>query len=175
MQHNIFLYITISLEKYSLHFFENDLELQSTLSFSKYYNLSYLFRFATKFRCRLNLTMSLGFFDLFVMFLRRDLVIICLRRFLLKCFFYSLVKCVFSWVHDYLKCKQNYFQRLHGFSDLNWSLSSCLKLRYINFFGSNYSNFVFRICIFVHIYIYIYIYHMKMITQTSFKGVWLHK
>ena len=63
-------------------------------------------------------------------------------------FFDSLVKFVSSWEHVYLKCKQNYFQRLLGFSNLNWSLSSCLKLWYINFFGSNFSNFVFRICIF---------------------------
>ena len=33
-----------------------------TLSFSKYFHLAYLFRFATRFRCHLNLTMSLGFF-----------------------------------------------------------------------------------------------------------------
>ena len=84
MQHNIFLYITILFEKCSLHAFQNNLELQSTLSFSKYCNLAYLFRFATKFRCRLNVTMSLGFFNLFALFLRRDLVIFCLRRFLLK-------------------------------------------------------------------------------------------
>ena len=87
MQHNIFLYITILFEKYGLYFFQNDLELQSTLSFSKYCNLDYLLRFATKFRCRLNLTMSLGFFDLFALFLRRDLVIICLQSFLLKWLF----------------------------------------------------------------------------------------
>ena len=44
-------------------------------------NLAYLFRLATKFRCRLNLTMSTGLFDLFALFLRRDIVIICLQRF----------------------------------------------------------------------------------------------
>ena len=89
--------------------------------------------------------MQLGLFDLFALFLRCDLVIICLRRFLLKLgFFDSLVIFLFSWKHVYLKCKQNYFQRLHGFSNLNWSLSSCLKLWYISCFGSNFSNFVFR-------------------------------
>ena len=36
-------------EKYSLHAFQNGLELQSTLSFSKYCNLDYLFRFAAGF------------------------------------------------------------------------------------------------------------------------------
>ena len=45
------------IEKYGLHAFQNSLELQSTLSFSKYCNLACLFRFATRFRCRLNLTM----------------------------------------------------------------------------------------------------------------------
>ena len=43
-------------EKYGLHAFKNSLELQSTLVFSKYCNLSFLFRFSTRFRCRLNLT-----------------------------------------------------------------------------------------------------------------------
>ena len=84
MQHNIFLYITILFEKYGLHFFQNDLKLQPTLSFSKYCNLAYLLRFDTKLLCRLNLAMSLGVFDLFALFLRHDLVIICLQRILLK-------------------------------------------------------------------------------------------
>ena len=83
-------------EKYSLHAFQNDLELQSTLGFSKYCNLAYLFRFATKFCFHLNLIMSLGFFDLFALLLRRDPVIICLRRFLLKWVFDSLVKACLS-------------------------------------------------------------------------------
>ena len=86
---NIFSCILLFLfEKYGLHAFQNGLELQSTLSFSKYCNLTYLFWFATKFHCRLNLTMSLGFidlfFDLFALFLTRDLVIIWSLRFLLK-------------------------------------------------------------------------------------------
>ena len=84
-------------EKYDLHAFQDDLELQWTWSFSKYCNLVYLFRFATKFHCRLNLTMSPGFFDLFALFLRRDLVIICLWRFLLKWgFWFSRKIFVFS-------------------------------------------------------------------------------
>ena len=85
---NIFSCILLFLfETYHFHAFQNGLGLQPTLSFSKYLNLTYLFRCATKFHCRLNLTMSLAFFDLFALFLRHDLVIICLRRFLLKwCF-----------------------------------------------------------------------------------------
>ena len=71
-------------EKYGLHAFQNGLELQSTLSFSKYCNLAYLFRFANSFCCDLNLTMSLRFSDLFALFLRHDLIIICFRRFLLE-------------------------------------------------------------------------------------------
>ena len=63
---NIFSCILLFLfEKYGLHAFQNGLELPSTLSFSKYCNLACLFRFATRFRCHLNLTMSLEFFDLF--------------------------------------------------------------------------------------------------------------
>ena len=71
-------------EKYGLHAFQIDLELPSTLSFSKYCNLACLFRFATRFRCHLNLTISIGFFDLFELIWRRVLFIICSRRFLLK-------------------------------------------------------------------------------------------
>ena len=138
---NIFSCILLFLfEKYDLHTFQNGLELQSTLNFSNYCNLAYLFRFATKFCCRLNLTMSLGFFDLFALFLRRDLVIICLQRFLLKWCFDSLVKFLFFYEHVYLKLKQNYFKVCigshgrHTITNLNWPLSSCFKLRYINFF-----------------------------------------
>ena len=71
-------------EKYGLHAFQNGLKLQSTLRFSKYCNLAYLFRFANSFRCHLDLTMSLGFFDLFALFSRYDLIIICFWKFLLK-------------------------------------------------------------------------------------------
>ena len=46
--------------KYDFHDFQTGLELLSTLGFSKYCNLAYLFRFATRFRCHLNFTMSLG-------------------------------------------------------------------------------------------------------------------
>ena len=55
-------------EKYGSHAFQNGLELPPTLSFSKYCNLAYLFRFATSFRCDLNLKMSIGYFDLFDLF-----------------------------------------------------------------------------------------------------------
>ena len=43
-------------ENYGLHAFQNGLELQSTLSFSRCWNLACLFTFATRFRCHLNLT-----------------------------------------------------------------------------------------------------------------------
>ena len=43
---------------------------------SNYCNLPCLFRFAIKFRCHLNTTMSPGFFYLFALFLRRDLITI---------------------------------------------------------------------------------------------------
>ena len=72
-------------EKYGLHAFQNGLKLQSTLSFSKYCSLAYFFRLVNRFRCHLNLTMLLGFFD---MFLRHDLIIICFRRALLKWVFW---------------------------------------------------------------------------------------
>ena len=48
-------------------------------------------------------------------------------------------------------------------ANLNWSLSYCLKLRYISFFGSKFSNFVSTIV------------SMMFITQTNFKEICRHK
>ena len=108
---NIFSFILLFLfEKYGLHAFQNGLELPSKLSFSKYC------RFTTRFRGHVNLTMSLGLFDLFNLIWRSDLIIICSRRFLLKWVFWFSQIFLFSWEHVYVKLKQNYFQRLHGFS-----------------------------------------------------------
>ena len=110
-----------------------------------------LFRLVTRFLCHLNLTMSIGFFDLLALIFRRDLIIIYIPMFLLKWDFWFTKK--MFWENVCLKLKQSYFQRLHWFlqktyclqiSNLYWALSNCLKLRYINYF----SNFVLRI---VHI------------------------
>ena len=95
-------------EKYSLHAFQNGLELQSTLSFSKHCKLVYLFRFANRFRCHLNLTMPLEFFDLFALFLRHDLIIICLRRFPRQVFVFLRV-CL-------SKIETKLFLKAYGFS-----------------------------------------------------------
>ena len=66
----IFFCILLFLfERYGLHAFQNGLELQSALSFSKYCKLAYFFRFSNRFCCHLNLTMSLGFSELFALFL----------------------------------------------------------------------------------------------------------
>ena len=46
--------------------------------------MAYLFRFANMSCCHLNLTMSLRFFDLFTLFLKCEVIIICFKRFLLK-------------------------------------------------------------------------------------------
>ena len=43
-----------------------------------------------RFRCYLNLGMSIGFFDLFALYFMRDLAIVCCRRFLLKVFWFPL-------------------------------------------------------------------------------------
>ena len=90
-------------EKNGLHALQNVLELPSTLAFSKYCNLAYLFRFATWCYCHLNLTMSLESFDLFELFLRCDLIIICSRRFPKEACLSKIEKKIF-------------FQRLNGFS-----------------------------------------------------------
>ena len=123
------------------------------LSFSKYCNLAYLFRFANRFRCPLNLTMSLRFLDLFALFLRRDLVIIYFWRFLLKWGFWFPSKiCVFlgeclSQIETKLFSKAAWVlivEIVLKISNLNWPLSHCLKPRYVDFFGSNFTNFVLR-------------------------------
>ena len=62
--------ILFLFEKYCLHAFQNGLKLKSTLRFSNYYNLAYLFRFVNRFCCHLNFKLSLGYFDLFALFLR---------------------------------------------------------------------------------------------------------
>ena len=48
-------------------------------------------------------------------------------------------------------------------SNLNWSLLNWLKLRYINLFGLNFSNFVLKIV------------YMMMINQTRLNGIGIHK
>ena len=141
-------------EKYGLHAFQNGLELQSTLSFSKYCNLACLFRFVTSFLCRLNLAISIGFFNLLALFLRRDLIIICFQRFLLKWVFlfprriFVFLGACLSKIETKLPSKAAWVLTadiLLQISNLNCTLSNCLKLRYINFFCSNFSNFVLRI------------------------------
>ena len=97
--------------------------------------------------------MSPEFFDLFALFSRHDLIIICLRTFLLKWSFFP--RKVFFFLGTFLSnIKTKLFSKtawvliadiLLKISSLNWSLSYCLKLRYIDFFGSNFSNFVLRI------------------------------
>ena len=51
-----FCILLFLFENYGLHAFQDGLELQSTLSFSRCWNLACLFTFATRFRCHLNLT-----------------------------------------------------------------------------------------------------------------------
>ena len=82
--------ILFLFEKYCLHAFQNGSKLKSTLRFSNYYNLAYLFRFVNRFCCHLNFTLSLGYFDLFALLLRHDIIIICFRRFLIKWAFWFL-------------------------------------------------------------------------------------
>ena len=141
-------------KKYGLHAFHNGLELQSTLCFSKYCNLVCLFRFVARFRWCLYVTMSIKFFYLLALFLRRDLIIICFGRLPLKWGFWFPRK-IFVFLGACLsKIETKFFSKaawvltadmLLQISNLNCSLSNCLKLRYINFFGPNFSNFDLRI------------------------------
>ena len=104
--------------------------------------------------------MSLGIFDFFQLIWSCDLIIICSRRFLLKWGF------LFSQEYVYVKIETKLFLKapwvliasiLLKISNLNWSLSYYLKLRYMNFFSSKFSNFVLRIVF------------IMVITQTNFK------
>ena len=138
-------------------------------SLSKYCKLACLFRFAIRFRCHLNLTMSLGLFDLFELIWRRDLTIICSWRFLLKWGFWFSSK-IFIFLEVFLsKIETRLFSKttwvpiasmLLKTSNSNWPLSFCLKWRYIYFFGSK---FVLKIA------------YMMVITQTNFKEICRHK
>ena len=94
----------------------------------------------------------------FAFFLRRYLIIIWFWRLLLKWSFWFPLK---IFVYLELKKKKKITDIILQISNLNWSLSYCLKLRYIDFFDSNFSNFCFENSI----------YHM--ITQSSFKGICL--
>ena len=145
--------ILFLFEKYCLHAFQNGLKLKSTLRFSNYYNLAYLFRFVNRFCCHLNFTLSLGYFDLFALFLRHDIIIICFWRFLLKWAFWFLHRFFFLGaclhkIETKLLLKAAWVliaDILLKISNLSWWLSYCLKLRYIDFFGSNVSNIVLSI------------------------------
>ena len=139
-------------EKYCLHVFQNGLELQSRLRFSKYCNLAFLFKFVSRFCFHLNLTMSLGCFDLFALFLRHDMIIICFRRFSLKWGFwippnfFFLEACLSKIERQlFLNAARILIAGILFISNLNWALSYCLKSRYVYFFGSNFSNIVLRI------------------------------
>ena len=98
--------------------------------------------------------MSLGFFDLFALFFRLNLIIICFRRFLLKRglwfprkIFVFLGACL-SKIETkiiFIGCMGSHSR--HTIKNIQFKLVSIilLEIRYIDFFGSNFSNFVLRI------------------------------
>ena len=155
-------------EKYDLHAFRNGLESQSILSFSNYCNLAYLFRF-----CHLNLTISLGFSDLFALFLRHNLSIICFRRFLLKWslrfprkFFVFLGACLYKIeIKIFLEAAWVLIADiLLQISNLNWFTMILYEIAVNWFFWFILFKFCFENSM----------YHMMMITQTSLRGICLH-
>ena len=116
--------------------------------FLKLLQFGYLFRFCNRYFCYLNLTMSPGFSDPFALFLRHDLIIICFRRFSLKWGFWFPRKCfVFLGVNQiiFIGCMGSHSR--HTIKNIQFKLVTtyCLKLRYIDLFGLNFSNFVLRI------------------------------
>ena len=170
---NIFSCVILFLfEKYCLHAFQNGLKLKSTLHFSSYYNFAYLFRFANRFCCHLNFTLSLGYFDLFVLFLRHDIIIICFRRFLLKwafwflhIFFVFLGACLHK-IETKLLLKAAWDSR-HTIKNIQFKLVSNILFEIAVYWFLWFKRF--KYC-FEHS-----IYHMMMITQVSFNGICLHK
>ena len=116
--------------------------------FLKLLQFGYLFRFCNRFFCHLNLTMSPGFSDPFALFLRYDLIIICFRRFSSKWgFWFSRKFFVFLGVNQIIfkGCMGSHSR--HTIKNIQFKLVTtyCLKLRYIDLFGLNFSNFVLRI------------------------------
>ena len=98
--------------------------------------------------------MSPGFFDLFDLFYRRNLIIICFRRFLLKRCFWFPHK-IFIFLGAYL-CKIEIkiifkgcmcSHRRRTIKNIQFKLVTIIlfEIRYTDFFGSNFSNFVLRI------------------------------
>ena len=157
-------------EKYGLHAFQNSLELQSKLSFSKYCNLAYLFRFANRFCCHLNLTMPLGISDLFALFLRHDPIIICFRRFLLKWsfwfprkFFVFIGECLSKII--FIGCMGSHSR--HTIRNTQFKLVTTILFEIVVYWFLSFK--LFKFCFENSIY------DMMMITQISFKEICLHK
>ena len=137
-QHYIFLYITNFFYRSTVHMLSKMVwNIPSTLSFSKYYNLAYLFRFATRFRCQLNLAIIV--FETWSDNYLLPKVLIKVGFSILSYFFFFLGACL-------SKTKTKLFSKaalvlitdiLLKISNLNWS-KYCLTLCYINFCGSKF-------------------------------------
>ena len=112
--------------------------------------------------------MSLGFFELFALFLRRNLIIICLQiipfevnlrneKFLFPRKIFVFLGACLSEFEAKLFPNASGVPRadmLLKISNLNCSLSYRMKLRYVYFFGLNFSYFFFENSM----------YHMMLIT-----------
>ena len=106
-----------------------------------------------------------------------------LQKVLIKMGFFSIIKLLFFIGACLSEIETKLFSKvawlltsyiLLQISNLNWSLSNCLKLRYINFFGSDFSNFVLRIL--YSIVCSTVTYHMMMIiAHTTFKGLFINE
>ena len=141
---NIFLYITIFIWEVWFACFSKWFWITINIKFLKVLQFGLFIQICHQVSSSLKLDNATRIFWLISLVFETSGYHLLAKVLIKMVFFYSRIKFLFSWEHVYLKCKQNYFQRLHGFSNLNWSLSSCLKLWYINFFDSNFSNFVFR-------------------------------
>ena len=126
-------------ENYGLHAFKNVLEIQSTLSFSKYFNLVCLFRFQIFHQVLLSLKLDNvnSIFWLIAFVLRRYLIIFRFQRILLEWAFWFLYKSfVFLGMLLY-RTETKLFSKsawalvvdiLLQISNLNWSQWICLQL-----------------------------------------------
>ena len=140
--------------------------------------------------------MSLGFFDLFALLLRRDLIIICFRRFLLKwgfwfpskivvllglCLSKTETKLIPDFVVKFCFLKSMFLQNRKKIICKDCMGSHCRHtIKKIQFILVTIILFEISIYWFLSFKLFKHFfgnskYHMMMITQTNFKGICLHK
>ena len=111
-QHYIFLYIIIFIWEVRITCFPNCLRIIINTKFLKVLQFGVFIQISNRFRCHLNLKMSLRFFWLTCLIFEMRSDHYLLAKVLIKMGFLIFPRKMFV----YLKLKKIFFQRLHGFS-----------------------------------------------------------